>query len=146
MTWTQLLADNRVKAEPTAKSEMDDLRSIVVRSFADLKPSVLSTDLRFVVAYDAARTLSLMIVRAEGYRPRTVGGHFNTFQALQAADPAFVPLAVYFDSCRLKRNQSEYDFAGGVTDTETVHLIQTAERFAIDAEVWIKSKYPQLAV
>jgi hypothetical protein len=41
------------------------------------------------MAYDAARTLSLMIVRAEGYRPRSAGGHYNTFLALEAADPSF---------------------------------------------------------
>jgi hypothetical protein len=45
-----------------------------------------------------ARTLSLLIVRAAGYRPRTVGGHYNTFLALEAADPAFAALFAYFDS------------------------------------------------
>jgi len=29
----------------------------------------LSADYRFVMAYDAARTLSLLVVRAAGYRP-----------------------------------------------------------------------------
>ena len=32
------------------------------------------------------RSLSLMIVRASGYRPKTAGGHYNTFLALEAAD------------------------------------------------------------
>lgn len=144
MTWTKLLADNRVTADIANKGELDDLRSIVKRSLGDLKSKELSTDLRFVVAYDAARTLALMIVRAEGYRPRSVGGHFNTFQALQAADKAFVQAAVYFDGCRLKRNQSEYDFAGGVSDVETASLVKTAQQFEIDAEAWIKGKYPHL--
>jgi hypothetical protein len=58
----------------------------------DVKIAGLSADTRFVLAYDAARTLSLIVVRSEGYRPRTVGGHYNTFLALQEADPAFVPL------------------------------------------------------
>ena len=31
----------------------------------------LSADTRFVLAYDAARTLSLIVVRAAGYRPRS---------------------------------------------------------------------------
>jgi len=38
-----------------------------------------------------ARTLSSMIVRAAGYRPRTVGGHYNTFLALEAADRQHSP-------------------------------------------------------
>lgn len=97
------------------------------------------------MAYDAARTLSLMIVRASGYRPRTVGGHYNTFLALEAADPAFAAQSAYFDGCRLKRNASEYDFAGGVTDTEAAALLTEVRRFAIDAESWIQAHHPALA-
>jgi hypothetical protein len=97
------------------------------------------------MAYDAARTLSLIIVRAEGYRPRSLGGHYNTFLALEAADPAFASLSTYFDGCRMKRNDCEYDFAGGVTDTDADGLLKTVRQFAIDAEVWVKNRHPALA-
>jgi hypothetical protein len=56
--------------------------------------------------------------RAAGYRPRSVGAHYHTFAALETADPAFAPMSVYFDSCRAKRNVSEYEISGGITDTE----------------------------
>jgi hypothetical protein len=96
------------------------------------------------MAYDAARTLSLIIVRAEGYRPRSVGGHYNTFLALQAADPAFAGLSAYFDGCRMKRNDCEYDFAGGVTETDAEGLLKTVRQFAVDAEAWVKAHHPSL--
>jgi hypothetical protein len=105
----------------------------------------LATDLRFILAYDAARTLSLMIVRAEGYRPRTVGGHFNTFVALEAADPAFATLSAYFNNCRMLRNQSEYDFAGGISDGDADHLLREVKKFTADAEAWIAARHPHLA-
>ncbi len=98
MTWTELLTKKCVTADPTTKGEMDNLRSIVTRSLANMNFSGLATDIRFILAYDAARTLSLMIVRAEGYRPRSVGGHLNTFLGLAAADPAFVTLSAYFNN------------------------------------------------
>jgi hypothetical protein len=69
-------------------------------------------------AYDAARTLSLLVVRAAGYRPRSVGAHYNTFLALETANSAFAGLAAYFDGCRIKRNNCEYHFAGGISDTD----------------------------
>jgi hypothetical protein len=116
MGWKKLLSDNRVTAEPPSKAELDSLRSIVTRSLKDVTTPGLSADTRFVLAYDAARTLSLILVRAEGYRPRSVGAHYNTFLALEAVDPAFKALSVYFDGCRMKRNNCEYDFAGGVSD------------------------------
>jgi hypothetical protein len=89
MTWKKLLANNNVTREPPSKAELDNLRSIVARSMKDVTAPRLSADARFVMAYDAARTLSLMVVRAAGYRPRTVGGHYNTFLALEAADGSF---------------------------------------------------------
>jgi hypothetical protein len=96
------------------------------------------------MAYDAARTMSLIVVRAEGYRPRSVGGHYNTFLALEAADPAFAALSAYFDGCRMKRNDCEYDFAGGVTETDADGLLKAARQFAIDAEAWVRSRHPHL--
>jgi hypothetical protein len=95
MSWAKLLASNRVIQQPSAKAELDSLRSIVARCFSDVTAKGLSTDARFIMAYDAARTLSVMIVRAAGYRPRSVGGHYNTFLALEAADPpAFADAAL----------------------------------------------------
>ena len=144
MSWTQLLSDRRVTLEPPSKQELDNLRSIVSRSLGDVTAPGLSADTRFVLAYDAARSLALMIVRAEGYRPRSVGGHYNTFLALGEADPAFSALAVYFETCRMKRNDCEYDFAGGVSDTEADSLLQAVRIFASDAEAWMSAHHPQL--
>ena len=97
------------------------------------------------MAYDAARTLSLIIVRAAGYRPRAVGGHYNTFVALETAVPAFAALSIYFDGCRIKRNASEYDFEGCVSETDAEGLLKTVQQFRIDAEVWVKTHHPKLA-
>ena len=140
-----MLADNRVSALPPDKAELDNLRSIVARNLKDVESAGLSADARFIMAYDAARTLSLLVVRATGYRPRTVGAHYNTFLALETADPAFRALSAYFDGCRMKRNRSEYDFAGGVSDTDAKGLLTAVRQFAIDAEGWIKARHPHLA-
>ena len=145
MTWAKLLADNTVTALPPTKAELTNLRSIVARSLKDVMVPGLSADARFIMAYDAARTLSLVIVRAAGYRPRAVGGHYNTFVALETADPAFAALSAYFDGCRMKRNASEYDFAGGVSDADANGLLETVQQFAIDAEAWVKTHHPKLA-
>jgi hypothetical protein len=145
MTWAKLLASNIVTAIPATKAEIDNLRSIVTRSLSDVAVVGLSVDSRFIMAYDAARTLSLIVVRAAGYRPRMVGGHYNTFVALETADPAFAALSAYFDSCRVKRNASEYTFAGGISDTDADGLLNTVRHFAIDAEAWVRTHHPPLA-
>ena len=145
MTWAKLLASNIVTALPATKAEIDNLRSIVTRSLSDVGAVGLSADSRFIMAYDAARTLSLIVVRAAGYRPRTAGAHYNTFVALETADGAFAALSVYFDGCRIKRNACEYTFAGGVTDTDADGLLKTVRQFAIDADAWLRTHHPPLA-
>jgi SAV_6107-like HEPN len=144
MTWKKLLDDKRVTRVPTSKAELDNLRSIVTRSMKDVTAPGLSADARFIMAYDAARTLSLIVVRAAGYRPRSVGAHYNTFLALETADRSFAALSAYFDACRMKRNDCEYDFAGGVTDTEVDGLLKTVQKFVEDVEAWINARYPSL--
>lgn len=145
MSWAKLLADKTVTRLPPMKAELDNLRSIVARSLGDVTAKGLSADARFIMAYDAARTLSLMVVRAEGYRPRSVGAHYNTFVALEAADPAFAKLSAYFDGCRIKRNVSEYEFSGGVSDTDVDSLLTTVNQFVCDVEAWVRAHHPELA-
>jgi hypothetical protein len=77
MSWQKLLVNNVVTKLAPTKVGLDNLRRIVTRSLNDVNAKGLSADARFIMAYDAARTLSAMIVRAAGYRPRTVGGHYN---------------------------------------------------------------------
>ncbi len=55
------------------------------------------------------------------------------------------PGSAYFDGCRIKRNASEYHFAGGVSDTDADSLLETVRQFAVDAAAWIKAKHPTLA-
>ena len=60
-SWAKLLANRTVTRLQTTKAELDNLRSIVTRSLNDVKAPGLSADARFSMAYDAARTLSLII-------------------------------------------------------------------------------------
>jgi hypothetical protein len=62
-----------------------------------------------------------------------VGGHYNTFLALESADPAFAALSAYFDVCRMKRNDCEHDVAGRVSDTDADALLKTVRQFTVDA-------------
>jgi hypothetical protein len=38
----------------------------------------------------------------------------------------------------MKRNSCEYDFVGGVSDTNAEGLLKTVPQFAVDAVAWIK--------
>ena len=55
-------------------------------------------------------------------------------------------LAVYFDTCRRKRNQVDYDFALVASDTEVDGLLSNAEEFRATGEIWIRTRRPAYAV
>jgi hypothetical protein len=146
MSWTKLLAERRVVAEPATPQEIDDLRQVVDRNLQDARAAGLSDDGRFNFAYSAARTLTTIVVRACGYRVKgTGGGHYNTFQALESADDAFANLAAYFDTCRVMRNESSYDEAGVVSVTDADELVREAGEFKKIVQQWLKSRHPDLA-
>ncbi len=56
--------------------------------------------------------------------------------------PEFYQLADYFDSCRVKRNIADYDYAGIASESEVKELIKEAESFAREILKWLKKNYP----
>lgn len=146
MTWEDLLMQKRVAREPTSRDEVSDLFALVLRYRADASIPGLSDDGRFDRAYGAARTLANIVVRAEGYRVKAQGGgHYNTFLALEAADPAqFMADAAYFDRCRTMRNELSYDATEVVSETEVAELVAEVARFEDRVRVWLANVHPDL--
>jgi len=55
-------------------------------------------------------------------------------------------LAAYFDICRRKRNQVDYDFANVATEEEVNDLVARAHEFQKLVEGWIRKTYPEHAI
>jgi hypothetical protein len=146
MTWKQLLDGQRIAREAPRKEELKQLRAVAERNLADAAIEGLSTDGRFGHAYEAARALATMVVRASGYRVRAVGGaHYTTFLALEAADSKqFAKFSAYFETCRGKRNDLSYDAADVVTEHELSELLVEVPAFQKLVEQWLRERYPDL--
>ncbi len=144
MNWTKLLADKRVATEPPSKSELDDLRAMAGQNLKDAQVTIISAQGRYEFAYNAARLMATIVVRASGYRVIAKNGHhYFTLQA-PAANPAFATTAFYFDGARDKRNNFSYDSPIAISDTDAQDLIDAVQQFTIDAEKWIAAKFPSL--
>src|SRR6266436_6210519 len=136
-SWTNLLAANRVAREPTSKQELAELREMATLNLQDADVKGLSARGRYEFAYNAARLLATLVVRAAGYRVIAKGGHhFYTFAAMEITDSAFAKAAAYFDSARSKRNDFSYDSPIPISDTDSDELVQTVKEFAQKAEAW----------
>jgi len=57
-----------LEREPTSPDEIQGLLSIVERGLADSKVEAISTDLRFIAAFNSALTAATVALRANGYR------------------------------------------------------------------------------
>lgn len=84
-----------------------------------------------------------MVIACEGYRVVGLGHHQTTFKALELVMGSQVfALVPYFDVCRRKRNNVDYDAANVATESEADELVE-AEDFQKLVEAWIEQTYPQ---
>jgi uncharacterized protein (UPF0332 family) len=147
MSWKSLLAANRVQRHATTREEQDDLRSVVERDLADAALPGLSDDRAFATAYNAVLQLAKMVIAASGYRVVGQGHHHTSFQAVELAlGKSAANYTAYFDACRRKRNQLDYDVADVATHTESQELLAKAREFHKLIEAWLTTNYPHLAL
>ena len=108
-----------LRRHTTGKKEIHSLLRIAERNLKDSQNKGLSADWRFGIAYNATLKLCTILLYAEGYKPEKSLAHYRTLQSL----PLILGKekeedAGYLDSCRAKRNIVEYDYTGGVTNSE----------------------------
>ena len=64
-----------LRPEPTSPDEINSLLGIAERGLADAKVEAISTDLRFIAAFNAALSLATLALRATGHRTAAQAGH-----------------------------------------------------------------------
>jgi uncharacterized protein (UPF0332 family) len=145
VTWTQLLANNEVQRHKTSKKELDKLRAVIARDFADASLDGVSADRRFATAYNAALQAAKMAIACAGYRVVGARHHRISFEVVKLAiGKAADPYSDYFDRCRRKRNVIDYDDAFVATGTEAVEIVVKAKEFMGMIEQWIAKTHPAL--
>jgi len=139
MNLRDLLNQGRLRQHKTSKKEIENLLALVRRDIKDAKVEGLSSDRRFVCAYNAVLQLATIFLYCKGYKPEGAGHHFTVFQAMKIImGNNYYTLADYFDSCRSKRNITDYDYTGAISDSEVKELIEEAERFLEITINWLK--------
>lgn len=148
MTLEDWLANHWISKHETSAAEISALRAVVDRDLRDAGIESLSADRRFATAYNAALQLSKMALAVAGYRlSKGHGGHERAFDVVRYVVPAeeIEDLCDYFDTCRRKRNDIDYDFADVVTDTELEEILGEVSEYRELIEGWIKETRSDLA-
>ncbi len=118
---------------------------LVDRDLADAQVPGLSSDRRFLIAYEAALGLATIPLYAVGHETHGSGHHWITFHVLtDLIGREYPEVAAYFDSCRTKRNVGSYDRSGRITGTEAAELLAEVRDFRLRIEGWLKENHPEL--
>lgn len=135
-----------LRPHSTSKQEARGILELVERDLTDASRAEISKDWRFNIAYNAGLQLSTLVLYAAGYRNgRGESKHYRIIQALPLVmGQRFSATRDYLDNCRRKRNVSEYDTAGTISQKEAEDLLQTVTGFKVEVETWLRSNHPDI--
>ena len=134
-----------LRPEATSSIEIRDLLGIVERSLADSNVKAVSTDLRFIAAFNAALCAATTALRASGHRTVIQSGHHvKTIESLELTVKANPKLIQKFKTFNNKRNKSVYDVAGAVSDQELEAMVKLAIELKEETVAWLQKFHPEL--
>jgi hypothetical protein len=141
------LARRRAWDLPTHVKRMPRICAVVHRQFPQglQVPKAVSTDLRFIAAFNAALCVATTALRASGLRTVTQGGHHvKTIESLELTIKANPKVIQRFKTFNNKRNKSVYDVAGAVSDQELEAVVKLATELRDGTLTWLQKFHPDL--
>lgn len=86
--------------------------------------------------------LCTILLHSSGFRSEKNLAHYRTLQSLPLIlGERHKPNADYLDTCRKKRNETEYDFAGNISQDEADELISFCEELKLEVIKWLKKNH-----
>jgi|SRR5271165_6839138 len=144
MNFEDWVKNSWLEVHKSSKEEIGNLLGIVERDLKDSKSKEVSNDWRFAIAYNAALQAATAALAASGYRATRESHHYRVIQSLSLTlgkDSAFIRS---FDAFRKKRNISNYDIGGGVSDRELQEMATIAQTLRDEVEHWIRTNHSAL--
>jgi hypothetical protein len=132
-----------VKHRPDRR-EIRELLGVADRDVADSQAKGISTDTRLSLAYNAALQLAIAALAATGYRAGREAHHYHAIQSLTFTIGASTDLVDQLDGFRKKRNISDYERAGAVSEHEAKEMLILAKTLHETVTTWLKNNHPDL--
>ncbi len=124
-----------------------EIANLLSASDLDLDNSAvpgIDPEWQLIMAYTAALRLALAALAASGYRPSRESGHYRTIGSLALTIGAEKALVDKFDAFRKKRNLSQYETAGLVSEKEAGEMKELAQELKSRVTAWLKANHPEL--
>lgn len=129
----------------TSRQEISDLLEVVDRDLEQAQTPGLIPDWKLNIAYNAALQAGVAALAAAGYRPSRDNKHFRVIQSLAFTIGLGRGEVLLLDQFRKKRNVSDYERAGLVSDQEASEMLELAREIQRQLLIWLKANYPHLA-
>ena len=110
----------------------------------DAKAEDLSADRRFATAYNAALMAARAALAASGYRTSGEGSHYWLIQSLAFTLQLDTSTITKFNKFRQKRNISDYEMIGMVSEQEVSEMVALAKTLRYTVTAWLKNNHPDL--
>jgi len=122
-----------------------ELVDIADRDIEASNTDSLHDDWRFNIAYNAALQLANAALAASGYRVEHGGNqHYRAIDSLSLTLGTDSPTIKKFEVFRKKRNVSDYERVGSVSESDVKEMHSIAEKLRNDFEAWIAKTHPEL--
>jgi hypothetical protein len=127
----------------TSPEEVSSLLGVIERDISDSQVPGLSADWRLNIAYNAALQAATVALYACGFRAPRDAHHYRVIQSLIFTIKTEKAIILQLDQFRKKRNVSDYEQSGRVSDAEADEMLELA-LFLRDAVIaWLVSRYPE---
>jgi hypothetical protein len=128
----------------TSRQEIVDLLRMADRDLAQCRTPNLSPDWQLNIAYNAALQAATAALAAAGYRAAREAHHYRVIQSLAYSIKADPVLIAQLDKFRKKRNISDYERAGVVSEQEAKEMFVLAKNLRNEVEKWLRSNHSEL--
>ena len=132
-----------VKHKPSA-GEIAQLLGLADRDLKDSQIRDLTADWKLNIAYNSALQSATAALLACGYRASREMHHYRVIGSLAFTIGAGVDFINKLDKFRKKRNISDYEAAGAISDGEAKEMLRLAKGLRKDVEGWLGKAHPEL--
>lgn len=130
----------------TSRQEITDLLGVIDRDAAACQTPGLNPDWQLNIAYNAALQVATAALTAAGYRASREAQHYRVIQSLAYTMGADSQRIAQLQSYRKKRNISDYERAGGVSQQEAKEMVALANELRNDLMSWLATNHPELLI
>jgi len=146
MSLSNWLGNGYIAEHRTSRQEIRELLALVDRDLHESETGTHSPEWKLAIAYNALLQAAKAALAATGYRvPKSNRSHhYHTIRSLQFTVEADRATILNLEAVQKKRNISEYERAGTVSDREAQDALELAKFVSERVQNWLRTEHPDL--